>query len=46
MESIMMCLTLFDMGEGGIRPPPSSFFELYEKVLEVETWKSVTFQEM
>ena len=29
-------LTLFDMGGGGIRPP-SSFSELYEKVLEVET---------
>ena len=32
-------------GGGGIRPP-SSFFEVYEKVLEAETSKSVTFQEM
>ena len=40
-------LTLIDMGGGGAEfAPPSSFFELYEKVLEVESSKSVTFQEM
>ena len=44
-QGLINLLTLFDMGGGGIRPP-SSFFEVYEKVLEVETWKSVTFQEM
>ena len=37
IRCVFDCLTLIDMGGGAESAPPSSFFEVYEKVLEVET---------
>ena len=31
---------------GGGNPPPSSFYELYEKIYEIEICKSLTFKEI